>query len=91
MHVVEALAKIGAASPDTAPRVAVWLYESLDRQGHRREADRAFRDATVAPIEGEGAKLELLGMECLLKDGLVSYLKDFTKITPAIPKQVYTL
>ncbi|TVU49709.1 hypothetical protein EJB05_01035, partial [Eragrostis curvula] len=89
----EARARIAAASPGTARRVAVRLYESLGRHGLRREADHAFRDAaeeTTAPApaeEGDGDR-ELTGMACLLKDGLVSYLREFAKITPPVPKQV---
>lgn len=90
----EARARIGAASPGTARRVAVRLYESLGRHGLRREADRVFRDA-AADVEdtadGGGAVVaerELTGMACLLKDGFVGYLRELAKITPPVPKQV---
>ncbi|CAN6343362.1 unnamed protein product [Urochloa humidicola] len=92
-------ARIAAASPGTARRVAVRLYESLGRHGLRREAERAFRDAAAdastdvdAPAAdgggGGGAEQELTGMACLLKDGFVGYLKELAKITPPVPKQV---
>jgi hypothetical protein len=80
----------------------VRLYESLGRHGLRREADRAFRDAAAdddgdgdAPEGGGGAvdavaEPELTGMACLLKDGFVGYLRELTKITPPVPKQVLT-
>jgi len=96
----EALARIGAASPGTARRVALRLYESLGRHGLRREADRALRDAVAAGDEGEDAPAdgggggaavaggELTGMACLLKDGFVGYLRELAKITPPVPKQV---
>ncbi|KAL6623571.1 hypothetical protein ACP70R_033450 [Stipagrostis hirtigluma subsp. patula] len=93
----EARARIGAASPATARRVAVRLYESLGRHGLRHEANQAFRDAaddaTAAEERsggggGGGGEAELTGMACLLKDGFVSYLREFAKITPPIPKQV---
>ncbi|CAN6348072.1 unnamed protein product [Urochloa humidicola] len=94
-------ARIAAASPGTARRVAVRLYESLGRHGLRREAERAFRDAAAddadesadAPAAadgggGGGAEQELTGMACLLKDGFVGYLRELAKITPPVPKQV---
>ncbi|CAN6338630.1 unnamed protein product [Urochloa humidicola] len=95
-------ARIAAASPGTARRVAVRLYESLGRHGLRREADRAFRDAAAAADDGDGVapaadgggggggftEPELTGMECLLKDGFVGYLRELAKITPPVPKQV---
>ena len=94
----EALARIGAASPGTARRLAVRLYESLGRHGLRREAGRAFRDAVAAAddedaqADGEGggavAGRELTGMACLLKDGFVGYLRELAKITPPVSKQV---
>ncbi|KAG2630033.1 hypothetical protein PVAP13_3KG516603 [Panicum virgatum] len=98
----EALARrIGAASPGTARRVALRLYESLGRHGLRREADRAFRDAVAAGDDGEDAPAdgggggaaavaggELTGMACLLKDGFVGYLRELAKITPPVPKQI---
>jgi hypothetical protein len=94
----EARARIGAASPGTARRVAVRLYESLGRHGLRREADRAFRDAVAAADDEDDAPAdvggggvagrELTGMACLLKDGFVGYLRELAKITPPVPKQV---
>jgi hypothetical protein len=91
----EARARIGAASPGTARRVAVRLYDSLRRHGLRQEADRAFRDAVVADgdaaVDGGGGgatEPELTGMACLLKDGFVGYLRELAKITPPVPKQV---
>lgn len=91
----EARARIGAASPGTARRVAVRLYDSLRRHGLRQEADRAFRDAVVADGDaaadgggGGAAEPELTGMACLLKDGFVGYLRELAKITPPVPKQV---
>jgi len=91
----EARARIGAASPGTARRVAVRLYDSLRRHGLRQEADRAFRDAAAdeVPADGGGGgaaadERELTGMACLLKDGFVGYLRELAKITPPVPKQV---
>ncbi|KAL6847372.1 hypothetical protein ACP4OV_023225 [Aristida adscensionis] len=90
----EARARIGASSPATARRLAVRLYESLGRHGLRREADQAFRDAADAadaedgPGGGGEGEPELMGMACLLKDGFVSYLREFAKITPPVPKQL---
>nr|CAB3466196.1 unnamed protein product [Digitaria exilis] len=91
-----ARAMIGAASPGTARRVALRLYESLGRHGLRREADRAFRDAVVeSPADGGGGgaavEQELTGMACLLKDGFVGYLRELAKITPPVPKQAHPL
>lgn len=45
-----------------------------------------FWDTTAAKAALAGGKPKMLGMECLLKDGFVSYLRDFVKITPRIPK-----
>ncbi|CAD6267446.1 unnamed protein product [Miscanthus lutarioriparius] len=91
----EARARIGAASPGTARRVAVRLYDSLRRHGLRQEANRAFRDAVVADGDaaadgggGGATEPELTGMACLLKDGFVGYLRELAKITPPVPKQV---
>ncbi|XP_058077607.1 ABC transporter G family member 43-like [Magnolia sinica] len=94
----EILSKIENASPDTAKRVAVQLYGRLKSHGLREEA----RDAVLREDRGgEGLKgddeekeeerkkiEELLGMEYLLKDGFVSYLRDMVRITPPIPQQV---
>ncbi|KAF8043114.1 hypothetical protein BT93_A1456 [Corymbia citriodora subsp. variegata] len=89
--------KIESASLETARHVALRMYESLKRHGLRSEARRAFArevEGDVEEIKNEvdedvrRKSEELLGMEYLLKDGFVSYLRDMTKITPPIPQQV---
>ncbi|GMP39866.1 hypothetical protein CsSME_00010542 [Camellia sinensis var. sinensis] len=94
----EVMRKIESASPETARHVAMRMYESLKRHGLRDEAGRAFRrerddgDIELEEVK-EGGEVrkkseDLLGMEYLLKDGFVSYLRDVAKITPPIPQQV---
>lgn len=89
--------KIQNASPDTARQFALRMYDSLKRHGLRREVERvlAREDGQIEEIkDGEDAtgkeNDELLGMEYLLKDGFVSYLRDMAKITPPIPQQVHS-
>ncbi|XP_077240342.1 pleiotropic drug resistance protein 1-like [Tasmannia lanceolata] len=89
----EIQSKIGNASPETTKRVAVRLYESLKKHGLRLEADEAFRreireEVRVEEDEDRNKKKELMGMEFLMKDGFVSYLRDMARITPPIPQQV---
>ncbi|KAI8027101.1 ABC transporter G family member 38 [Camellia lanceoleosa] len=94
----EVMRKIESASPEMARHVAMRMYESLKRHGLRDEAGRAFRrESDGGEIELEEVKEggevrkkseDLLGMEYLLKDGFVSYLRDVAKITPPIPQQV---
>ncbi|KAL3725768.1 hypothetical protein ACJRO7_030749 [Eucalyptus globulus] len=93
--------KIESASPETAKHVALRMYKSLKTHGLRSEARGAFTRevegdviSDVEAIKNEGDEggrrksAELLGMEYLLKDGFVSYLRDMAKITPPIPQQV---
>lgn len=89
--------KIENASPETARHAALRMYESLKRHGLRSEAGRAFAreaEGDVEEIRNEGDEgvrkkaEELMGMEYLLKNGFVSYLRDMAKITPPIPQQV---
>ncbi|KAJ0980557.1 hypothetical protein J5N97_008812 [Dioscorea zingiberensis] len=84
--------KIGGASPETAKRVAVRLYEGLKKHGLQGEAERAFRSEEKVMEELKEVERrkeeQLMGMEYLLRDGFVSFLRDFAKITPPIPKQM---
>ncbi|XP_027158635.1 ABC transporter G family member 40-like [Coffea eugenioides] len=82
------------ASPGTAKSIAFNMYQSLKQHGLRDEIGRAFtrdrseneeiRSAEEDSRRGE----ELLGMEYILRDGFVSYLRDVAKITPPIPQEV---
>ncbi|TVU32503.1 hypothetical protein EJB05_24234, partial [Eragrostis curvula] len=76
--------RIGGAGQDRR-RVAGHRTALREPRPPRAPADRAFQDA--ARGGGDGGR-ELTGMACLLKDGLVSYLREFAKITPPVPKQV---
>lgn len=86
------------ASPVTAKILALKMYQSLKKHGLRDEIGQAFaRDKTesveeiIRAGEDEEARRkseELLGMEYLMRDGFVSYLRDVAKITPPIPQQV---
>ncbi|WCJ26876.1 ABC transporter G family member 36 [Euphorbia peplus] len=83
--------KIENASAETARNVALRMYESMKRHGLREEASKAMGDKDSDGMEmlEDGRKTEeLLGMEYLLRDGFVSYLRDMAKITPPIPQQV---
>ncbi|KAL3725770.1 hypothetical protein ACJRO7_030751 [Eucalyptus globulus] len=93
--------KIESVSPETTRHVVLRMYKSLKRHGLRSEARRAFTRevegdviSEVEEIKNEGDEgvrrksEELLGMEYLLKDGFVSYLRDMAKITPPIPQLV---
>ncbi|XP_057493189.1 ABC transporter G family member 31-like [Actinidia eriantha] len=87
--------RIESASPDTARNVALRMYESLKRHGLREEVGRAFtreiEEVKGGEVNDNGVRRkseDLMGMEYLLKDGFVSYLRDVAKITPPIPQQV---
>lgn len=95
--------KIENGSPETTRRVAMRLYERLKRHGFHEEACEAIRreedgGGRTSKVEGGGGqeevdeerkkREELMGMEYLLKDGFVSYLRDMARITPPIPQQV---
>ncbi|KAL6008711.1 hypothetical protein ACLOJK_021937 [Asimina triloba] len=96
----EALTKIENASPDATKRAVLRLYERLKSHGLREEAHQALHREDDGVDGDEGGKEEeekeeegrrrgeLLGMEYLLKDGFVSYLRDMARITPPIPQQV---
>ncbi len=88
--------KIDNASPEAARHVALRMYNSLKRHGLQVEAGKAFeREGTEIEEMKEDEvdwvrkkSEELLGMEYMLRDGFVSYLRDMAKITPPIPQQV---
>lgn len=95
--------KIEKASPKTARNVALRMYESMKRHGLREEAGKALfeieemeeeKDDESGVMmrkknkEEEKNSEELLGMDYLMKDGFVSYLRDMARITPPIPQQV---
>ena len=73
------------------------LYESMKRRGLREEAREAIKreeqGGDGGKVEGEEEdddeekkkREELMGMEFLMKDGFVSYLRDMARITPPIP------
>lgn len=82
------------ASPGTAKSIALNMYRSLKQHGLRDEIGRAFtRDRSEneeirSAEEDSRRNEELLGMEYVLREGFVSYLRDVAKITPPIPQQV---
>lgn len=95
----EIQSKIENGSPETTRRVAMRLYESMKKRGLREEAREAIKreehGGDRGKLEGEEEddeerkkREELMGMEYLLKDGFVSYLRDMARITPPIPQQV---
>lgn len=96
----EIQSKIENGSPKTTRRVAMRLYESMKRRGLREEAREAIKreeqGGDGGKVEGEEEdddeekkkREELMGMEYLMKDGFVSYLRDMARITPPIPQQV---
>ncbi|KAL6324023.1 hypothetical protein AAG906_006294 [Vitis piasezkii] len=95
----EVRCRIENASPETARHVALRMYESMKRHGLTGEASEALRRdgggggmMEEIMVEGEGEvrkkSEELMGMDYLLKDGFVSYLRDVARITPPIPQQV---
>ncbi|CDP15212.1 unnamed protein product [Coffea canephora] len=75
------------ASPGTAKSIAFNMYQSLKQHGLRDEIGRAFTRDRSAEEDSRRSE-ELLGMEYILRDGFVSYLRDVAKITPPIPQQV---
>ncbi|KAJ0078484.1 hypothetical protein Patl1_23940 [Pistacia atlantica] len=86
--------QIEKASPKTARDVALRMYQSMKRHGLREEAAKAlFEIEEMEEQEDENGVImkkkkseELLGMDYLLKDGFVSYLRDMARITPPIPQ-----
>jgi len=88
--------KIENVYPATTRHAALRIYESLKRHWLRDEAGKAFgREAAEIEevkgeeVDGDGKKNEeLLGMEYILRDGFVSYLRDMARITPPVPQQV---
>lgn len=86
--------EIEKASPERARSFALRMYESMKKHGLREEAEKAVGREEIKEEGGEGVgrkSEELLGMEYLLRDGFVSYLRDMAKITPPIPQQVKIL
>ncbi|KAK2977191.1 hypothetical protein RJ640_008816 [Escallonia rubra] len=89
--------KLENASPETARYVALRMYQSLKRHGLKDEVGKAFtRDGAEIEEVREGhagndiskKSEELMGMQYLMRDGFVSYLRDVARITPPIPQQV---
>lgn len=89
--------RIETASPGTAKVIALEMYESMKKHGLRDEIGKVFQqnrpehqecDAEDASNQSGKKSEELLGMDYLLRDGFVSYLRDVAKITPPIPQQV---
>lgn len=88
--------KIANASPETARHVALRMYESMKRHGLREEAGKVVgkEENEIEEIKEGGVDRvrrkseDLMGMDYLLRDGFVSYLRDMAKITPPIPQQV---
>ncbi|KAF9594335.1 hypothetical protein IFM89_030464 [Coptis chinensis] len=87
--------KIENSSPETTKYLALRMYGSLKKHGLRNEVVMALGGDDVEAEELKEVELggskkveELMGMEYLLKDGLVSYLRDVVRITPPIPQQV---
>jgi hypothetical protein len=88
--------KIANASPETARHVALRMYESMKRHGLREEARKVVgkEENEIEEIKEGGVDRvrrkseDLMGMDYLLRDGFVSYLRDMAKITPPIPQQV---
>lgn len=90
--------KLENASPGTARQIALRMYDSMKRHGLRDEASKALsqndnhdHDHGIQILTDNGVRKrseELMGMDYLLKDGFVSYLRDMARITPPIPQQV---
>jgi hypothetical protein len=72
------------------------MYESMKRHGLREEAGKVVgkEENEIEEIKEGGVDRvrrkseDLMGMDYLLRDGFVSYLRDMAKITPPIPQQV---
>ena len=72
------------------------MYKSLKKHGLQVEAGKAveiesseIEEIKEEEVDGIDKKSEeLLGMEYMLRDGFVSYLRDMARITPPIPQQV---
>ncbi|CAL1407763.1 unnamed protein product [Linum trigynum] len=83
--------KIENASPTTARHVAMRMYQSMKKHGLREEATRVVaqdEEEYSTELGRKSESQELLGMEYMLRDGFVNYLRDMVKITPPIPQQV---
>lgn len=88
--------RIETASPGTAKVIALEMYERMKKHGLRDEIGKAFLQNRTehqeyeedASNQSRRKSEELLGMDYLLRDGFVSYLRDVVKITPPIPQQV---
>ncbi|KAK3016996.1 hypothetical protein RJ639_006562 [Escallonia herrerae] len=89
--------KLENASPETARYIALRMYHSLKRHGLKDEVGKAFtREGPEIEEVREGhagndirkKSEELMGMQFLMRDGFVSYLRDVARITPPIPQQV---
>ncbi|PON69613.1 ABC transporter, G [Parasponia andersonii] len=92
--------KLEKASPGTTRQIALRMYDSMKRNGLSDEASKALsqkdehnddHDYGIQVVTDDGVRKrreELMGMDYLLKDGFVSYLRDMARITPPIPQQV---
>ncbi|OMO86213.1 hypothetical protein CCACVL1_09721 [Corchorus capsularis] len=81
--------QIENASPATAKHVALRMYESMKQHGLKQEAGKAFMFSRDHNDDDEITDDQhLVGMDYLLRDGFVTYLRDVARISPPIPQQV---
>ncbi|GLJ34605.1 hypothetical protein SUGI_0695940 [Cryptomeria japonica] len=88
--------KIDSTSPENLKDLTMKLYKALEKNGLAQEADKAFRHLKNGSKSGseeqgleEGLRKEqLLGMDYLMRDGIINYLCNVSRITPPIPQQV---
>lgn len=89
--------KLEDADPENVHEVAMRLYKTLKLHGLSSQAERAFRHLNQIHAKAdndhqkERDSEDLVGMEYMLKNGIVSYLRDFARITPPLPRQVLSI
>ncbi|MCO5592667.1 hypothetical protein L7F22_046670 [Adiantum nelumboides] len=83
--------KLESSDPENVHQVAMRLYKSLKLHGLFSEAEKAFRHINEAPAKSghvDNDSEDLVGMEYMLKNGIVDYLCKFSRISPPLPRQV---
>lgn len=90
--------RLARADTEDVQEAALKMYRMLKEHGLAAEAEQALEDTTDGKHPGPTRGLHtggneeegdgLVGMDYILKNGIVSYLRDVAKLTPPLPQQV---
>ncbi|EFJ33605.1 hypothetical protein SELMODRAFT_406260 [Selaginella moellendorffii] len=79
--------RLANAEAGTVQGAALEMYRVLKKNGLAAQAEKAIKRLNSG-ISGAAAEESLLGMEFILKDGIVSFLRELSKLAPPVPQQV---